>query len=206
MRAIRRVLPWVTCGLPAAVLADPLVGEWVRAHGVTVHACGDSDLDLLWRCGVQPAQVVFRCGLTSASIQGALCSGVNRFVVATERQADVLAGCATRAASVHLDAAAVAVSEHERLDVIGIHCDVDTSRPGEWGAATEQLMSRIALLRADGPALMRISLVGGSAAAWFEGDKVGLRAIAAAVDDAIDDGCARWRLPRPAVSLAPSTV
>jgi hypothetical protein len=31
-----------------------------------------------------------------------------------------------------------------------------------------------------------------------------LKAIAAAVDDAIDEGCARRRLPRPSVTFAPS--
>ena len=204
MRAIRRLLPLAGCGMPAAVLCDPAVAAWVRAHGVTVYAGGGDELDLAGQCGVRPAQVVLRCGRTAEPIVSALDLGVNRFVVTCERHVDVLMECAHHDTYLHVDDECPAVAGAGCLDVIGLHCDVHASGPQDWGVAAERLLGRIAQLRADGSALTRISLTGGPMAAWIEGDKSELRAIAAAVDDAIDEGCARWRIPRPSVTFAPS--
>lgn len=204
MRAIRRQLPLAGCGLPATVLSDPSVAAWVRAHGVTVYAGDGDELDLTGRCGVRPAQVVLRCGGTAEPIVGALDLGVNRFVVTSERHIDVLMACAHHDTYVHVDDECPTVVGRGCLDVIGLHCEVRASGPPDWGAAAERLLGRIAQLRTDGSALTRISLTGGPMAVWMQGDKAELKAIAAAVDDAIDEGCARWRLPRPSVTFAPS--
>lgn len=206
MRAIRRLLPLAGCGLPATVLNDRSVAAWVRAHGVTVYAGDGAELDLAGQCGVRPAQVVLRCGRTAEPIVGALDLGVNRFVVTCEQHLDVLMACAHHDTYLHVDdECPAAVVGEGCLDVIGLHCDVQASGPLDWGAAAARLLGRIAQLRADGSALMRISLTGGSMAVWMEGDKAELKAIAAAVDDAIDEGCARWRLPRPSVTFAPAS-
>jgi diaminopimelate decarboxylase len=204
MRAIRRLLPLAGCGLPAAVLSDPSVAAWVRAHGVTVYAGDGDELGLAGRCGVRPGQVVLRCGRTAEAIVDALDLGVNRFVVSCERDVDVLMACAHHDTYIHVDDECPAVVGQGCLDVIGLHCDVGGSGPLDWGAAAERLLGRIAQLRTDGSALTRISLTGGPMAVWMQGDKAELKAIAAAVDDAIDEGCARWRLPRPSVTFAPS--
>ncbi|KRD09493.1 hypothetical protein ASE48_05450 [Mycobacterium sp. Root265] len=204
MRAIRRLLPLAGCGLPATVLNDPSVAAWVRAHGVTVYAGDGDELDLTGQCGVRPGQVVLRCGGTAEPIVCALDLGVNRFVVSCEQHIDVLMACAHHDTYVHVDGECPAVPGQGCLAVIGLHCDVQASGPLDWGAAAERLLGRIAELRADGSALTRISLTGGPMAVWMEGDKAELKAIAAAVDDAIDEGCARWRLPRPSVTFAPS--
>lgn len=204
MRAIRRLLPLAGCGLPAAVLTDPSVAAWVRTHGVTVFAGDGDELGLAGRCGVRPGQVVLRCGRAAEPILDALDLGVNRFVVSCERHVDVLMACAHHDTYVHVDDECPAVVGEGCLAVIGLHCDVRASGPLDWGVAAGRLLGRIAQLRTDGSALTRISLTGGSTAVWMEGDKGELKAIAAAVDDAIDEGCARWRLPRPSVTFAPS--
>lgn len=204
MRAIRRLLPLAGCGLPAVVLTDPSVAAWVRAHGVTVYAGGDDELDLAGQCGVRPAQLVLRCGATAEPIVGALDLGVNRFVVSCEQHVDVLVACAHHDTYVHVDGECAAVVGEGCLDIIGLHCDVQASGPLDWGAATGRLLGRIASMRGGGSALTRISLTGGPMGIWMDGDKAELRAIASAVDDAIDEGCARWRLPRPSVTFAPS--
>lgn len=204
MRAIRRRLPLAGCGLPATVLSEPAVAAWVRAHGVTVYATDAGELELVRQCGVRPAQVVLRCGGTADRIVGALDLGVNRFVVSCEQHVDVLMTCAHDGTYVHIDDECPAVPGQGCLDVIGLHCHVGGSGPSDWGVATERLLGRIAKLRADGSALTRISLSGGPMAVWIDGDKAGLKAIAAAVDDAMDEGCARWRIPRPSVTFAPS--
>lgn len=204
MRAIRRRLPLAGCGLPAAVLRDPAVAAWVRAHGVTVYADDGAELGLAGRCGVRPAEVVLRCGGTAESIVGALDLGVSRFLVSCEQHVAVLTACARHDTYVHVDDECPAVVGHGCLDVIGLHCQIAARGPQDWGAAAERLLSRIAALRTDGSTLTRISLTGGPMAIWIDGDKAELKAIAAAVDEAIDEGCARWRLPRPSVTFAPS--
>jgi diaminopimelate decarboxylase len=91
-----------------------------------------------------------------------------------------------------------------RLAVIGLHTDIDDSSGSEnWGAATERLLCRMALMRTCGLSLTRISLAGGSAALWLAGGAQELTAVASAIDEALDEGCARWRLPRPAITVAP---
>lgn len=190
--------------MPATSLRNPSVAAWVRAHGVTVYAGDGAELELAGQCGVRPAQLVLRCGRTADPIVGALDLGVNRFVVSCERNVDVLMSCAHHDTYVHVDDECPAVAGKGCLDVIGLHCDVEASGPLDWGAATGRLLGRIASMRDGGSALTRISLTGGPVALWIGGDKAELRAIAAAVDDAIDEGCARWRLPRPSVTFAPS--
>ena len=138
------------------------------------------------------------------TIHRAAALGVVHYVVSTDRHVEVLTGCAVRAKHVYLDDQGPAVLGERRLDVVGMHCDVDDSRGAqEWGAAAGRLLSRVALMRECGLTLTRISLTGGSAGTWLAGGAGELTAIAAAIDEALDEGCARWRLARPAVALAP---
>ncbi|MGW0159288.1 hypothetical protein ACWDUN_08175 [Mycobacterium sp. NPDC003323] len=206
VRTMRRVLPRAGCGLPAAVLVDPMVAAWVRAHGVTVHADGFAELGLVRGCGVPAEQVVWRCGATAVNISGALANGVSRFVVSQEHHLRHLAAVPGGAASVHVDLACRAPAQPATVDVVGMHCEVGDSGPEAWAAATGRLLGRIAGMRSQGVEVMRIGLVGGSATAWLRCDKQELTTVASAVEDALDDGCARWRLPRPAVTLGPARL
>lgn len=193
--------------LPAASLGDPVVAGWVRAQGLAVIACNDTDLDLIEAGGVRPVHVVLRCCPTTRTIQRAPALGVVRYVVSTDRHVDVLSGCAAPSTYVYLDEHGPVVLGERRLGVVGMHCIVDGSGDApEWGAATEQLLSRIALMRECGLTPTRISLGGGATGASFTGGVLELTAIARAVDEALDDGCARWRVPRPVVTLAPSAM
>ncbi len=205
MRVVRRVLPKSACGLPAVLLADPLVSAWVRAHGVSVYVADAWELGLVRSAGVAPEQVLWRCGSSSVGISGALSCGVTRFVASTPRHLNVLAELTGGAAAVHLDLGCLLADYRPTgLDVVGIHCSVDSSEPLLWADAAAQLLGRVAALRRDGAEVTRISLDGGPATAWLRADKQLLTAIASAVDDAIDDGCARWRLPRPVLTLGPA--
>lgn len=190
--------------MPADALRDPGVAAWVRAQGLAVTACDDEDLDLVERSGVRPIHVVLRSNPVTRTIRRAAALGVVRFVVSTDRHVDVLAGCPAATRHVYLDAQGPAVVGERRLDVVGMHCDVDDSTGvAEWGAVTERLLSRMALMRGFGMELTRLSLAGGSVETWLTGDPGDLRSVATAVDDALDAGCATWRLPRPLVVLAP---
>lgn len=215
VRAVRRVLPRAGCCLPAALLTDPLVSAWVRAHGVTVHVRGVDELVLVHNSGVAPEQVAWQCASTAVSISGALAGGVTRFVACNERHLEALATLSGGAASVHLDLGCdvggalpvdVVGTHVVGIHVVGIHCEVPDSVPVQWAVTAGRLLGRMAQLRGQGVHVTRISLIGGSASAWLHADRRLLTSFAAAVDDAIDDGCGRWRLPRPAVTLGPATV
>lgn len=91
------------CALPAASLRDPGIAAWVRTHRLAVIACGDDDLGLTEACGVSPRHVVLRCSPMTATIRHGAASGVVRYVVSTDRQIDVLAGCPAQAKHVYLD-------------------------------------------------------------------------------------------------------
>lgn len=204
VHSVRRILPMAGCAVPAGVLRDPGVAAWVRNHGLAVTVCGDDDLDLVHRSGIRPIHVVLRCSPVTGTIRRAAELGVVRFVVSADRHVAVLAGCSQPSTFVYLDDEGPVVLGERRLDVIGLHCDVGDSRGAQqWGAATERLLDRMGLMQTCGSRLTRISLAGGSATTWLSGDTDELRVIASAVDDALDAGCARWRLPRPAVELAP---
>ena len=204
VHAVRRILPMAGCAIPAVALRDPMVAAWVRAHGLAVTACGGEELELVRAAGVRPLHVVLRCCPVSETIRRAAGLGVVRFVVSSDRHVDALTACPQPSKYVYLDEAGPAVAGERRLDIVGMHCDVaDPDDPGQWGGAAERLLGRMAQMRSWGAELTRISLAGGPASAWLAGDTRGLGAIACAVDDALDDGCARWRLPRPAVVLAP---
>ncbi|KWX65591.1 hypothetical protein [Mycobacterium sp. NAZ190054] len=206
VQSVRQILAMAGCGLPAAALHNPAVAVCVRAQGLAVTVCSQDELALAQAGGVRPLQVVLRCR-DSATIRRAAALGVVRFVVSTARHVDVLASCPQSRRHVYLEEGAPVVLGERPPEVVGMHCDISGSPgPDQWGAAAEQLLGRIALMRDGGSTLPRISMSGGSAQIWLGGHTRQLRRIAAAVDEALDDGCARWRLPRPAVALTPLTT
>jgi diaminopimelate decarboxylase len=205
IRCVRRILPMAGCALPAALLQNSVVAAWVRAHGVAVIARGTDELELVRGSGVRPVHVVLRCCPMTETISRAAALGVVRYVVSTDRHVEALTDCVAPAKHVYLDDKGAAMLGERRLDVVGMHADVDDARGAhEWGAAAERLLGRMATMRERGLTLTRISLTGGSAGMWLAGGGHELTAIATAIDEALDEGCARWRLPRPAVALAPS--
>ncbi|MBJ7337984.1 hypothetical protein [Mycolicibacterium sp.] len=203
---MRSVLSSAGYGLPAAALQDRAVTAWVRTRGVTVIVDGDDELEMLHCSGVRPTQVVFRCGPATDPIRRAVNLGVNRFIIGTARQISGLAECAQRTKYVYLDWRAPLVLGDRRLKVVGLHTDVDDSGGTvEWASAAERLLCRTALLKTCGSPITRIMLSGGSTETWLNGETPRLTSVAHAVDDALRDGCERWRVSRPAVTLAPLT-
>lgn len=203
---MRRVLPAASVSVPASTLTDPVTAAWIRAQGTAVHACDQSDLELAASAGVRPNRIALRCGPATATIENAIRMGVVQFIVTTPRQLDTLADCATSPSLVYLDEHAPAVFGETRLQIVGLHADVDTSEGDvEWGCAADRLLCRMALMKTCGLPLMRMSLAGGPVRPWRHGNATSLLSIASAVNDAIEEGCARWRLPRPVVGLAPLT-
>ena len=201
---IRNLGP-TACALPASWLRNPVVAQWFHGSGWAVVVCDDDELDLTRACGVDPGDVVMRCAETSATIRRGATSGVVRYIASTERHIDVLADCVAPAKHVYLDERGPIVLGERRLDVVGMHRDIGISPdPAEWAAAAKGLLTRAASLRGCGLAMRGISLAGGSAQMWRSGGGPELRAVREAVEIALDGECARWRLRRPTVVLAPS--
>lgn len=204
IRRVRRVLPMSSCSVPARALRDPAVAGWVRAHGITVIARGDEDLEHTCHRGIRAEHIMLRCDATTSTIRTAVGAGVVRFMVSTERHVDVLAARGHPGLAVYLDDRGPAVIGERHLQVVGLHADVDDSAGAvEWGVQADRLLCRTAVLRTCGLTLSRLSLTGGDTAEWVYG-AASSSAAAAAVDGALTEGCARWRLPRPAVMLGPS--
>jgi hypothetical protein len=200
----RRLIPSAGYGVPAAALHDRTLATWVRAHGVTVTARDDDELDLLQYSRIRPTQIVFRCGPVTDSIRRAVNLGVFRFIVCTEQQVTRLAETAQRTKYIYLDDHSPLVVGDQRLKVIGLHGDVDASGGAvEWACVAERLLCRMALLKTCGSPTHRIMLSGGSTEIWLNNDGPQLTSIVCAIDEALRAGCERWQLARPVVTLAP---
>jgi diaminopimelate decarboxylase len=195
-----------THNLPAAALTDPSLADWARAHGVSVTAHGDRDLDLVRRHRIRPFQVVYRCGPDSAVIRRAVALGVRRFIVGTAHQMARLDECADGTKYLYLDDHAPLMLGDRRLKVVGLHADVgDAAATEAWATAAAGLVRRAAVLQACGAGVKRIALSGGSTALWLD-DHRRAAAIADMVDQAVCQECDRSRLTPPAVTFAPLTL
>ena len=201
----RRVIAGAGYGVPASALDDHALATWVRERGITVTAHDDDELDLVQYNRIRSTQIVFQCGPASGCIRRAVNLGVFRFIVHTEQQIARLGEGAERTRYVYLDDRSPLVLGNRRLRVVGLHSDVDDSGGAlEWASAAERLLCRTALLKTCGAPIHRIMLSGGSADIWLNDQAPQLTAIVSAVDDALRDGCQRWKLARPAVTLTPA--
>ncbi|MDV6264631.1 hypothetical protein [Rhodococcoides yunnanense] len=202
---MRRVIPGVGFGVRAAELGDHALAAWVRNSGVTVLAHDDDELDRVQLSGIRPNQIVFRCGAGTDGIRSAVHRGVFRFVVGTVPQIARLTECAQRTKYVYLDSDAPAALCGRRVQVVGRHSDVgNSSDPDEWASAADRLLRRASLSTMCESPVHRIILSGGSTEEWMNYSVPYLTSVVRSVDAALRDGCNRWNLPRPAVSVIPA--
>ncbi|MGV8875007.1 MAG: hypothetical protein ACOH2Q_20935 [Rhodococcus sp. (in: high G+C Gram-positive bacteria)] len=202
---MRRVIPGVGFGVRAAELGDHALATWVRNAGVTVFAHDDGELDRVQLSGIRPNQIVFRCGAGTDGIRNAVHRGVLRFVVGTVPQIARLTQCAQRTKYVYLDNVAPAALCGHRVQMVGLHSDVDNSGdPAEWASAAEKTLCRMSVSTTSGSRVHRIILSGGSTEDWKNYSVPYVTSVVRAVDDALREGCNRWNLPRPAVTVIPA--
>ncbi len=202
---MRRVMPGVGFGVRAAELGDHAFATWVRNSGVTVLAHDDDELDRVQLSGIRPNQIVFRCGAGTDGIRSAVHRGVFRFIAGTTPQIARLTECAQRTKYVYLDNDAPAALCGRRVQVVGLHSDVDNSGdPDEWASATEKLLRRASVSTACESPVHRIVLSGGSTEQWMNCSVPYLTSVVLAVNAALREGCNRWNVPRPAVSVIPA--
>ena len=174
------------------------------------------DLALALSVDIPASRIVMHDdGITAAPIRCAVNAGVGRLVVACCHQVAVLGSCAQRPQRVLVDvttdcattaaATAAAVSARRQLNLIGLHAGLTpTADSTDYADVVEQMIGQMADIRREHDVILtRVSLAGGAALSSTPAGVGELRALAAALDDALDEGCARFRFPRPALILAP---
>ncbi|MDT5221745.1 MAG: diaminopimelate decarboxylase [Mycobacterium sp.] len=107
----------------------------------------------------------------------------------------------------HAAAAVQRVLAHPILDLIGLHCHIGSqvTDPAPYGEAIHRTVAAMADIRAHhGVILTELNIGGGHGVPYTPGDKeLNLNALAAVIDDALDEACAAEHFPRPAVVVEP---
>lgn len=210
----QKAFPWAGISCPAEALRTPAVATWVKKHGHSLDVYSTDELRLAVAAGIPPVRITMHDqGAAAGPIRCAVIVGVGRFVIGCNEQIAVLASCARQTQRVLVDVTAGgaddAVAEvlaRKRLNLIGLHArlvsgPVDAAR---YALAVEEMVAKMAQIRRDhGVILTRVSLAGGRIASVGTGHGDELCACAAAIEDAFDDACSRFRFPRPALVLAP---
>lgn len=202
-----RSLDPVELAVPARALRDNNVARWVRDHGSIVAVRGSADLAVAIGTGIHPMRLVVHADEFTGD-ELVFCSanlGVGRVVVTGVDQVHLLASCTVRHRRQRVilgvtDADAVAaVLDGVRLDLVGLHREIDSRRdcfiayPEVVGDLVEVMAD---IRRAHGAVLTRI-LVGGG----FDLDagSEDLSALAQSIEMTLDDACATLGFPRPVV-------
>jgi len=195
------------------MLAEHDAAMAVRKQGHAVDVRSYDELTLALSVDIPASRIVMHDdGITAAPIRCAVNAGVGRLVVACCHQVAVLASCAQRPQRVLVDvttdcayATAAAVSARRRLNLIGLHAGLTpTADSTDYADVVEQMIGQMADIRRERDVILtRVSLAGGAALSSTPAGVGELRTLAAALDDTLDEACARFRFPRPALILAP---
>ena len=209
-------LPRAEIVFPAPVLAISAAAKWVRTkvrdREAFVGVRNEQELALAIAACIPPARVVFHSdNAVTRTIWHAVGLGVGRFVVSTERQLLTISACAPQPQCVLVDIATgpvggllAAVVAEERLDLTGLHCQLDnTSQVDDILAAIGQLAQFVGD-HAVAPSSLSLAVpesVNGSQ------DNLDIaRALVTAVADAVARRCQELGLPRPVLMVAPDAA
>ncbi|OBG82115.1 hypothetical protein A5699_06920 [Mycobacterium sp. E802] len=205
----RNVFKGSSVSFPVQLMSSPPVAAWMGRCRVTVDVDTAAELDMALACGIQPAQLVMH-PRDGAALARAAAVRAARLVISSEEQATVAARGAQRIEQVLVAGGArsrevmAEVLAHRQLDVVGLHCAADPSDdPLGMGALRSALADMVLIRRRCSVVLSRISLAG------LDGGQLclrpwALRQVAEALDEVVHEQCARYRYPRPALTVAPS--
>jgi diaminopimelate decarboxylase len=205
----RKYFRMTNVAFPADALRLDSVVERVARQHWAVDACTSLGLGVVVAAGVSPARMTVHCdGLTATEIRCARAMNVGRLVVTSLEQAQTVASCGDASRPQHLllrmagrevDATVAAILAEPRLRLIGLDSRVDDS--DGYDRVIDRLMGEVAWIRHRHGVLL--DCLGLSTFEALDSRPAPVRAIAAAVDGAIEDGCARHRLPRPLLTFSP---
>ena len=191
------------CGVayPATVLAIPLAAKWIREQGCEVDAHSPQGIAFSMSAGLYPARVMFHCrSATGRTVTAALGLGIGMCIVDSESAAVQLGACAERPQQVLVDVTGgdsdgliAAVLAEDQLRLTGIYREADNPED-----AVMPVLEHMADVRSRRGLLL--SRIGVAVPGWHPRSP---KSLAAAICGAVEDGCARFRLPRPAVTVFP---
>ncbi len=196
----------------AALLGFNAVANWIRRHRVAVDVTTAGELEGAVSAAIDPVRiVVHRRAGDAALIRRAVNEGVGTFVVNSSQQMAILASNAERMQRVVIDATAESADAlasemlaHKRLELIGLHCRLDDPDDPIGAVKLRRLIAAMSRIRREqGVVLTRVSLADLDFGAWCREPRV-LRRIGEAMGEVIGEECARYRYPRPALTLAPT--
>ena len=206
----RKAFRWAAVSYPVDVVHLDAAAAFVRRYGAAVDVAGAYELEAAMSVGIDPFRVILHQNDCSAvPVLEAVDAGVGRVVVDNAKSVALLAAATLRRQRVlievtdrPLDALAQDVVSCESLDLIGLHRRLS---PGESGAAavTAMIAAMGRIARRHGVIAARLSLADVDVAEW-DCEPADLRALSAAIDDAVETGCIAGQFPRPAVNLSPS--
>ena len=203
----RKAFRGTAVSYPAEVLRYGAVAHWITERGLTVDVASADELELVRMTGVRASRVTLRChGEVPVSTSRAAFA---RFVVDSGEQVACLAdNPLARTQHVVVDAfssneLAAEVLSHKRLNLAGLHYRLDSVDAAELPAIVVDLIARMAWIsRKHAVILSRLSL-GDVDMTGSDGDLRSMRRIAKSIDQAVEDGCIRFRFPRPALTVSP---
>lgn len=213
-RDYRKAFSWAGITCAAAALRQPEVATAVRKRGQSVDVRSCEELTFVLSAGVPAPRIVMHDdGITAAPIRCAVNAGVGRLVLGCcQQQVAVLAGCAGRSQRVLVDVTTdcasdtiAAVLGRPRLNLIGLHARLTPEAPlTAYADTVARMIAQMAHIRREQDIILtRVSLAGGDVLSDRTAATGVLRGLAAELEDAFDDACARFRFPRPALVLAP---
>lgn len=202
----RKAFRGTAISYPADVLRFDAVASWVRERGSTVDVASAHDLDLVQLAGIDAAHVVMHC---RDDVSVSICRGrFGRFVVDSGDQIAKLAGNSlARTQRVVVDASrsdmlAAEALAHKRVELVGLHSHIGHSRESELADTVTAMIGKMAWITRQHAVVLSCISLGEVAVAGVDGDPRALRRLAGTIDQAVEDGCIRYRYPRPALTVS----
>jgi Pyridoxal-dependent decarboxylase, pyridoxal binding domain len=189
---------------PATILAIPLAANWIREHGCEVDAHSPQGIAFAVSARVSPPRIMFHCnGATGHTIHDTARLGVGQFIVDSESSAVMLGACADRPQHVLVDVTGgepdgviATVLAESQLTLTGLYCE--SENPDD---AVLRVFERMAdVWRRRGLLLSRMGV------AVPGGHSTSPQSLDEAICNAVDENCARFRLPRPALTVFPDWI
>jgi diaminopimelate decarboxylase len=196
-----RAFPHADICYPATLLALPAAANWVYDRGCEVDARSPQGISFTLSARIAPARVILHCtGATGRTLYDALSLGVGQFIVDSQNTAAMLGACAQRPQHVLVDVTSgapgwlfKAVLAEERLTMTGLYSELGYPEDGVLRMLEQ--MSDVRSRHGMTLSGIGIGIRGGHASP--------VEAVAERVADALEEGCARFRLPRPALTVFP---
>jgi diaminopimelate decarboxylase len=219
----RRTFSLTEIALPALALRNSAVAKWVRDQNLAVDVRSSEDLGVSLAAGIHPARLTIHADALSAN-EILFCAanlGVNRLVVTSTDQVDLLASRAPRrrqgvlvamtdrnavadGAAGEADDAVGVILDRGRLDLIGLHCEIGARERDfiSYPAAIGHMISAMAHIRDEHDIVLSALALGGGRAVPPGDWAVQLPKLASEIDESLDDACATLRFPRPMVAIS----